>query len=289
MHVYNKAKITKNTWLQACFLGDVEVIWYNSLGDSHFQIYVMNNVEIVIDCYLLITSHVSHAVTSYTHFTSYSLLNLVHEIVCEFGLAIQDYIFYDFDTKYVHWLKIWGQKVWKTFKLILMHFIHEIIWIECFLHKLLLFFKKSCFLEFRSIKHVFWSIENPLFFKDWSRLVRLVPDWYSNDRISKGMKKKKKLFHLTCSSLFQIFFFLFHPFLSRLFCHFPPQIFKGFCPQVWVRPKYPSFFNLFTFFMHFSHYFWTKDFWGFWFLGCFCSNLLIGFLFLDDIYMIPMH
>ena len=95
-------------WLQACFLGDLGVIWCNYLGDSHFQIYVMNNVEIVIDYYLHITSHVSHVVTSCTHFTSYSLLNLVHEIVCEFGLAIQDYIFYDFDTKYVQGLKIWG-------------------------------------------------------------------------------------------------------------------------------------------------------------------------------------
>ena len=54
----------------------------------------MNNVEIVIDYYLHITSHVSHAITSCTHFTSYSLLNLVHEIVCEVGLAIQDYVFY---------------------------------------------------------------------------------------------------------------------------------------------------------------------------------------------------
>ena len=63
--------------------------------DSHFKIYVMNNVEnIVIDYYLHITSHVSHDVTSCTYFTSYSLLNLVHEIVCEFGLAIQDYTFY---------------------------------------------------------------------------------------------------------------------------------------------------------------------------------------------------
>ena len=90
MHVYYKAKIkNKNAWLQACFLRDVRVIWCNSLGDSHFQTYVMNNVEIVIDYYLHITSHVSHAVTSCKHFTSYSLLNLVHEIVCEFGLAIQ--------------------------------------------------------------------------------------------------------------------------------------------------------------------------------------------------------
>ena len=94
--------------MQACFLEDMGVIWCNSLGDNHFQIYVMNNIEIVIDYYQHITSHVSHVVTSCTHFTSYSLLNLVHEIVCEFGLAIQDYIFYDFDTKYVQGLKIWG-------------------------------------------------------------------------------------------------------------------------------------------------------------------------------------
>ena len=80
--------------MQACFLGDVRIIWWNSLGNSHFQIYVINNVEIMIDYYLHFTSHVSHAVTSSTHITSYFLLNLVHEIVCEFGLAIQDYDFY---------------------------------------------------------------------------------------------------------------------------------------------------------------------------------------------------
>ena len=84
------------------------VIWYNFLDYSYFQIYVMNNVEIVIDYYLHITPHVSNGVTSCIHFTSYSLLNLVYEIVCEFGLAIQDYVFYDFDTKYVQGLKILG-------------------------------------------------------------------------------------------------------------------------------------------------------------------------------------
>ena len=93
--------------MQACFIGDVGVKWCNSLDDSHFQTYVMNNVEIVIDFYLHIALYVSHIVTSCTHFTSYSLLNLVHEIVCGFGLAIQDYIFCDFDTKYVQGLKIW--------------------------------------------------------------------------------------------------------------------------------------------------------------------------------------
>ena len=55
-------------WLQACFLGDVRVIWCNSLSDSHSQIYVMNNVEIMLDYYLQITSHVSHSFTSlHTH------------------------------------------------------------------------------------------------------------------------------------------------------------------------------------------------------------------------------
>ena len=66
-------------------------IWCNSLGDSHFQIYVMNNVEIVIDYYLHITPHVSHAFTSCTQVTSYSLLSFVH---VSHALAIQDYVFY---------------------------------------------------------------------------------------------------------------------------------------------------------------------------------------------------
>ena len=69
MYALNKAiYIYIYIWLQACFLGDVGVIWCNSLGDSHSQIYVMNNVEIVLYYYLQITSHLSHAFTSlHTH------------------------------------------------------------------------------------------------------------------------------------------------------------------------------------------------------------------------------
>ena len=59
--MYIMRQIKKLTWLQVCFLGDMRVIWCNSLGDSHFQTYVMNFVEIVIDHYLLITLHVSQA------------------------------------------------------------------------------------------------------------------------------------------------------------------------------------------------------------------------------------
>ena len=46
----------------------------------------MNFVEIVIDFYLHITSHVSQVFASCTHYTNYSLLNFVHVIVCDFGL-----------------------------------------------------------------------------------------------------------------------------------------------------------------------------------------------------------
>ena len=61
MYVHYEAK-QELTRLQACILGDVRVIWCNSLGDSHFQTYVMNFLEIVIDHYLLIISHVSQAI-----------------------------------------------------------------------------------------------------------------------------------------------------------------------------------------------------------------------------------
>ena len=165
--------------LQACFLRDVGVIWCNSLGNSHFQICVINNVEIVLEYYLQITSHVSHAFTSCTHFTSYSLLSFVHGIVCESSLAIQDYVFYGVWCKIclrvgrnclwwlqILFLKFWVENkcFWKTFKLILMYFIHEIIWVECFLHKLVQFFKKFRFPEFRLIECVSWPIEIPLIF-----------------------------------------------------------------------------------------------------------------------------
>ena len=104
--VYNMRQFKKLTWLQAYDLGDVGVIWCNSLGDSLSQIYVMNFVEIVIDFYLHITSHISQAFTSCTHYTSYSLLNFVYVIVCDFGLANQVWKFLEFYAKHVCYLRI---------------------------------------------------------------------------------------------------------------------------------------------------------------------------------------
>ena len=80
-------KINKLTWLQAYDLGDVGVIWCNSLGVSLFQILCDEFCKLCVYCYSHFTSHVSNFFfffASFTHYTSYSLLNIVHVIVCVF-------------------------------------------------------------------------------------------------------------------------------------------------------------------------------------------------------------
>ena len=64
-----KEKRNTFTWLQACFLGDVRVIGYNSLGDSHFQTNVIDDVGNLFNYYLHITYFVLCTLTSYTHYT----------------------------------------------------------------------------------------------------------------------------------------------------------------------------------------------------------------------------
>ena len=49
-----------------------------------FKFYVMNFVNFVFNCYSRITSHVFQAFASCTHYMNYSLLNIVHVIVCVF-------------------------------------------------------------------------------------------------------------------------------------------------------------------------------------------------------------
>ena len=57
------------TWLQACFLGNVRVIRCNSLGNSHFQTNVIDDVENLFDHYLHIIFYVLCTLTSCTHCT----------------------------------------------------------------------------------------------------------------------------------------------------------------------------------------------------------------------------
>ena len=55
--------------MQACYLGDVGVIWYNFLGDSHFQSNVIDDVENLFDYYLELTFSILYTLTSCTHYT----------------------------------------------------------------------------------------------------------------------------------------------------------------------------------------------------------------------------
>ena len=135
-------KIKKNqnvfTWLQVCLLGDVRVIWCNSLGDRHFQTNVIDNVENLFNFYLLITYFLFCILTSCTHYTQIFAKSSTWECVCyliwpsfiTYGV-IFDTLFSnrvefeekclkvvkssDFYFQFVTSLKIWEQKVFKIF------------------------------------------------------------------------------------------------------------------------------------------------------------------------------
>ena len=76
-----------------------------------FKFYVMNFVYFVFNCYTHITSHVSQVFASCTHYTSYSLLNIIHVIVCVFGLTNQVCKYFEFLCKTDLMLK----NLWKMF------------------------------------------------------------------------------------------------------------------------------------------------------------------------------
>ena len=160
----------------------------------------MTFVENVIDFYLHITSHVSQAFASCTHYTSYSLLNSVHVIECDFVLANQVWKFLEF---YANMFDVWEFKDnwWKILILEKLgsksvfekHFISYlcILFIKfnalrSFYTKLLCF-SNFFFPKFRSIEPLFRSIEiaikifsQPLLFRsmlDWCWINRSIFDW----------------------------------------------------------------------------------------------------------------
>ena len=143
-----------------------------------FKLYVMNFVDFVIDCYSHITSHVSQAFASCIHYTSYSLLNIVHVIVCVYGLTNQ--------VLQILWIlckinlmleNLWRMQeililgilglnscFWKSHHHILMHFVLQFQCFELFLN--VFFFLKLCFssnllslCQFWLIHSIFRSIE----------------------------------------------------------------------------------------------------------------------------------
>ena len=163
----------------------------------------MNFVDFVIDCYSHITSHVSQVFASRTHYTSYSLLNIVHVIVCVYGLinhvfAITlNYV----QTKFVAWKFVENAKnfVFGNFGLKILDFEkHTILyscifvlkiqcfesnhlgfskivffqkwWVSAWFDRSILFFDRSKFLKF---------------FKIWERVslsVSTGQGWFSTDR-----------------------------------------------------------------------------------------------------------
>ena len=127
-----------------------------------FKFYVMNFVEIVINCYSHITSHVSQIFASCTHYTSYSLLNIVHVIVCVFGPTNQVCKYFEFLCKTILMLENldFGKTGFKTLflKNIISHTLAFLLInfsaLRCF-YNVSLFFSKTMFFSFFS--KILWA------------------------------------------------------------------------------------------------------------------------------------
>ena len=127
----------------------------------------------------------------------------------------------------------------------------------------------------------------------WIDRMRFSIDWTYFRLIENWSESFLKHEILTRSLLFQKFFKklrLFSlssidPDSTSIFCRFSSNFLQGFCLLALVRPFYPFFFGLISLFMHFREIFGPIGFWDFWFLGCFLSQLINGFLLLDDVNM----
>ena len=188
-------KFKKLTWLQTYVLGDVRVIWCNSLGDSLFQILCDEFCRLCAYCYSHITSHVSLVFASFTHYTSYSLLNIVHVIVCVFRSnqpslqilwVLMQNIFgvWEFKGRMFENLNF-GKIGFKTCVLE-KHFISYscILFLifnalRSFFKNWFIFFKNFVFLEFRLIQSVCRSIEIAFKILSEPLYVSINQNWFS--------------------------------------------------------------------------------------------------------------
>ena len=124
------------------------------------------------------------------------------------------------------------------------------------------------------IDRICFSIDRTYFLTDWKSIREFFKTWdfHMFFTISKVFKKLFSLSSTVPDSL-------------SIFCCFPSNFSQGFCRLALVRPFYPIFFGLMSFFMHFREIFGPNSFWGFWCLWCFLSQLINGFLLLDDVNM----
>ena len=160
---------------------------------------------------------------------------------------------------------------------------------QCFeerLHQILLFFKNSFFLQFRSIEFVFRSIE--IVFKNFSESLSVSIDQncFLINRTSWIRFFLKKNSDLTCSSTFSNFSLSLQLGKAplRIFCRFQPNFLQGFSLPRPIRPLYPSFCFYFHDFMHklmhFNGIFETFHIWDFCWINPLFLKLIIGFLLL---------
>ena len=168
-------KIKKLTWLQVYDIGDFGVIWCNSLGDNLFQILCDEFCRLCAHCYSHITSHVSQVFASFTHYTTYSLLNIVHVIVCVFrsdqpSLQILWVLMQNISCVWEFKGRMFENlnfgKTWFKTCVLEKHFISYSCILLLIFNALRIFFKKPGYFfknavlpEFRLIQSVFCSIE----------------------------------------------------------------------------------------------------------------------------------
>ena len=121
---------------------------------------------------------------------------------------------------------------------------------------------------------------------DWSNLFF----WLIENRSESFLKGFSHVIHHTVHSFSKALSLLLGPIhLKSIFVVFFLIFLKGFCLQVLVRPYYPFFFILFTFFMHLRWNFRTYGFLGFLIFELISFKIDHWFLFLDVINMFPMH
>ena len=267
-------KIKKLTWLQVYDLGDVGVIWCNSLGDSLFQILCDEFYRLCAYYYSHITSHISQIFASFTHYTSYYLLNIVHVIVCvsrsdqpslQLLWVLMQNIFcvWEFKGRMFENLNF-GKTGFNTCVLenyfISYSCILFIIFnaLRSFFQKPgFFFFKNSIFPEFRLIQSVFWSIK--ITFKNFCELlsISINRNWFSinwKSWISFFFKGQIWLIQITISKLFQTPFSLsnsnkHHP---QFFVIFDKIFCRIFLSQGWYVHYTLSFLFIFNFTCIFS-------------------------------------
>ena len=123
----------------------------------------------------------------------------------------------------------WKQMFLKTFKPLLMHFIHKINWFECFLHKSFAIFQKIQFS--RILIDRVWFLINRKFL-DISSLASAWLNWYLiNARLIEIGKKKIQFL-----SIWPVYFFTSFIFRIRMHCII-------FCIHLAVLQSYLSLFS----------------------------------------------